>query len=347
MNLFKWFLFPISIIFWFITSLRNFFYDFGWLKSSGFNLPIIGIGNITVGGTGKTPLTSYITKLLSEENKIAILSKGYGRKTRDFNYVELDSKIISVGDEPMQTKQNFPNQIVAVDHKRVNGVLNILSDHPETSAIILDDSFQHRSIKIGYNILLIDYNRPIYKDYLLPIGFLRETSKGIKRANCIVVTKCPEHLTKNEAEEIKEKINFNGDIFFSKVKYEKIIALNNKNKSLNYNQINDVLLVTAIAQNKPIINYLESKNINCSTFRFRDHHNYNKKDIEDIINKKETLNDNTIILTTEKDAQKLKDFSKLNDHPVYYLKVSVDFLWNKDKFDQKLFDYVRNNQENS
>ena len=347
MNLFKWFLFPISIIFWFTTSLRNFFYDFGWLKSSGFNLPIIGIGNITVGGTGKTPLTGYITKLLIEKNKVAILSKGYGRTTKDFNYVELDSKIISVGDEPMQTKQNFPNQIVAVDHKRVNGVLNILNDHPETSAIILDDSFQHRSIKIGYNILLIDYNRPIYKDYLLPIGFLRETRKGMKRANCIVVTKCPEHLTKNEAEEIKGKINFNGDIFFSKVKYKKIIALNNKNKSLNYNQINDVLLVTAIAQNKPIINYLESKNLNCSAFRFRDHHNYNKKDIEDIINKKETLNDNTIILTTEKDAQKLKDFSKLNNHPVYYLKVSVDFLWNKDKFDQKLFDYVRNNQENS
>ena len=160
--MFKWFLFPISIIFWLITSFRNLFYDIGWLKSSDFSLPIIGIGNITVGGTGKTQHTMYVTKLLSKKNKIAVLSKGYGRNTRDFNYVQLDSKTISVGDEPMQTKQNFPNQIVAVDHQRVNGVLNILSDYPETSAIVLDDAFQHRPISIGYNILLIDYNRPIY-----------------------------------------------------------------------------------------------------------------------------------------------------------------------------------------
>ena len=347
MNLLKWFLFPISIIFCSITSLRNFFYDFGWLKSSNFSLPIIGIGNITIGGTGKTPHTAYVTELLKEKNNVAILSKGYGRKTKDFRYVQLDSQIISVGDEPMQTKQNFPDEVVAVDHKRVNGVLNILSDHPKTSAIILDDAFQHRSIEIGYNILLIDYNRPIYNDYLLPIGFLRETRKGIKRANCIVVTKCPKAMTKHETNQIKEKINFKGDIFFSRVKYEKIIALNNKNKTLTYNKIANVLLVTAIAQNKPIINHLESNNINCTTLRFRDHHNYTEKDIEKIIIKKEELTKNTVILTTEKDAQKLKSFSKLNEQPVYYLKVSIDFLWNKDKFDKKLIDYVRSNQKNS
>ncbi len=347
MGLFKWFLFPISIIFWLITSLRNLFYDIGWLKSSNFSLPIIGIGNITVGGTGKTPHTSYVTELLTRKHKVAILSKGYGRNTRDFNYVQLDSKIISVGDEPMQTKQNFPNQIVAVDHKRVNGVLNILSDYPETNVIVLDDAYQHRSISIGYNILLIDCNRPIYEDYLLPIGFLRETRKGKNRANCIIVTKCPENLTKIKAEEIKEKINFDGDIFFSKVVYEKIIDLNFKTRSLNYNEIKNVLLVTAIAQNKPIIDHLISKKINCTTLRFPDHHNYNEKDIKNIISKKEALSENTIIITTEKDAQKLRKFHKLNEHPVYYLKVSVDFLWNKDKFDQKLIDYVRNNQKNS
>ncbi len=347
MGFLKWFLFPISVIFWFVTSLRNFFYDIGWLKSSYFNLPIIGIGNITVGGTGKTPHTNYVTELLSEKYKVAILSKGYGRKTRDFNYVQLNSEIISVGDEPMQTKQNFPNHVVAVDHQRVNGVLNILSDYPETSAIVLDDAFQHRSINIGYNILLIDYNRPIYEDYLLPYGLLRESPRAIKRANCVIVTKCPKNLSKSKADLIKQKINFGGDILFSVVRYDKIIALNNKNKSINYNEIKNVLLVTAIAQNKPIIDYLESKKINCTTLRFPDHHNYNEKDIKNITSKKEALNKNTIILTTEKDIQKLKNFPLLKQYPVYYLKVSVDFLWNKDKFDQKLIDYVRNNQKNS
>ena len=182
---------------------------------------------------------------------------------------------------------------------------------------------------------------------MLPVGGLREVRKGMKRADCIIVTKCPENLTINKAKEIKQKINFDGDIFFSKIIYEKFIALNFKNKSLSYNEIKNVLLVTAIAQNKPIIYHFESKKINCTTLRFPDHHNYNEKDINNIISKKEALNENTIILTTEKDAQKLKNFQKLNEYPVYYLKVSVDFLWNKDKFDQKLIDYVENNQKNS
>lgn len=346
MNWYHWFLFPFSVIFWLITSLRNLFFNFGWLKSAKFDVPIIGVGNITVGGTGKTPHTAYIGNLLKHKNNIAILSKGYARKSKDFKYVELDSLVSQVGDEPLQTKQNFPEQIVAVDHQRVNGVLNILHDHPNTSAILLDDAFQHRSIKIGYNILLTDYNRLFYKDYILPLGHLRESKKGIERANCIIVTKCPNEMSVNEAEEIKKAINFKKDIYFTKIIYGKITALKNKETFIDFKDISEVLLVTAIANNKAVIELLESKKIKFDTIFYRDHYNYNEKDIDNIIERRNQLGNNSILLTTEKDAQKLKSFQKLEELPVYYLKVTVDFLWNKDKFDKNLNDYVRNNQTN-
>ena len=347
MNLFRWFLFPLSILFWLVTSVRNFFYDIGWLKSSKFDTPIIGLGNITVGGTGKTPHTAYIASIFNTSQKVAILSKGYGRKSNEFKYVTIDSDVKLVGDEPMQAKQNFPDQIVAVDHNRVNGVLNILHDHPKTSVIILDDAFQHRSIKIGFNILLSDYNRPLHSDYIMPIGNLREKRSAIKRADCVIITKCPENLSKQESDTIKEKINFNGNVFFSKIIYDKLIALNESSRIIKFENIKKVVLVTAIAQNKPIINHLKSKDIDYQLVQFRDHYNYKKKDIDRVIDLNKNIEGDSIILTTEKDAQKLKEFEELKSQPVYYLKVSVDFLWNKDKFDKKLNDYVRSNQKNS
>ena len=333
MNLFKWFLFPLSIIFWLITSIRNYFYNIGWLKSSKFDIPIIGVGNITVGGTGKTPHTAYITSILNENHKVGILSKGYGRKSSKFKYVNLDSDVIMVGDEPMQAKQNFPNQIVAVDHNRVNGVLNILHDHPEISVILLDDAYQHRSIKIGLNILLSDYNRPLHSDYILPIGNLREHSSAKKRADCIIITKCPENLSKREADSLKEKINFNGDIFFSKIVYKKISSLHDPLKTINYHELKKVVLVTAIAQNKPIIDYLKLKDIDYQLLQFRDHYNYSIKDVDRMISLNKNIGDDSIILTTEKDYIKIK-FSKNND--IKYLKVELDI-----KNEDKLIDYLK------
>ena len=347
MNFFKWFLFPISILYWFATSLRNYFYDFGVFQSHNFNIPTIGIGNITVGGTGKTPHTSYITKLICTNNKVAILSKGYGRKSRNFQYVELNSKLNSVGDEALQTKQNFPNQIVSVDHKRANGVSRILKDYPNITAIILDDVFQHRLINIGLNIVLIDFNRPIHKDYVIPMGELREPSKCVRRADCIIISKCPEGLSLSQAEEMKRRLKCDKDVFFSFVRYDKIISVSDEKKQIDFSKIKKVLLVTGIAKNKPIVDFLESKNIDVTTLKFSDHYNYKNSDIETILRKKNTIGKDTYILTTEKDIQKLKHFEKLNQQAVYYLKISVDFLWNKDKFDKKIIDYVRSNQKNS
>jgi len=340
MKWYKWILFPISLVYWIITSIRNIFFEIGIFKENKFNIPIIGVGNITVGGTGKTPHSQYISKLLQKKFKIAILSKGYGRKTKEFKYVNINSNSKEVGDEPLQLKKNLPKEIVAVDHKRVNGVNKIMREHPSVNCIILDDAFQHRSVKIGFNILLCDYNNPIYKDYMMPVGLLRESKKGIKRADCVVISKCPENLTLEESNRIKKKLKFTKEVFFSKVVYDKIVSLNG-NKTIKKSSIKKVLLVTGIANSSPIIEYLEKLNIQIKHIKYKDHFHYQKKDINKIIDIYKREISEIIILTTEKDAQKMKVFEELSKFPVYYLKVSIDFIRNKDKFEEKILKYVK------
>lgn len=340
MKWYNWILFPISLVYWIITSIRNIFFDIGIFKENKFNIPIIGVGNITVGGTGKTPHSQYISELLQKKFKIAILSKGYGRKTKEFKYVNINSNCNEVGDEPLQMKKNLQKEIVAVDHKRVNGVNKIIKEHPEVNCIILDDAFQHRSVKIGFNILLCDYNNPIYKDYIMPVGLLRESKKGIKRADCVVISKCPENLTLEESNRIKKKLKFTKEVFFSKVVYDKIVSLNG-NKTIKKSSIKKVLLVTGIANSSPIIEYLEKLNIQIKHIKYKDHFHYQKKDINKIIGIYKREIREIIILTTEKDAQKMKVFEELSKFPVYYLKVSIDFIRNKDKFEEKILKYVK------
>lgn len=337
MKRFIWILSPLSLLFSLITRTRNSLYDLGFFKELQLKIPIIGVGNITVGGTGKTPHCEYIAKTLDSEYKLALLSKGYGRNTNNFNYVEVNNKAIEVGDEALQTKQNIPNQIVAVDHSRVNGIQKILQDFPKTNVFILDDAFQHRSIKIGLSILLTDYNNPVYKDFIMPVGKLRESRIGIKRADCVIVTKCPENLSEKEADKIKNKLKFDGTVFFSKIKYQDIISIYEKTvlKSIKGKSI---ILITGIANSNPILEYLQNLSVNFRHLKFSDHYKYESKDIKKIIKTYQISND--IILTTEKDAQKLKEFNELKNLPVYYLKVTIDFLWNKDKFDKKIKDYV-------
>ena len=340
MKWYNWILFPISLVYWIITSIRNIFFEIGIFKENKFNIPIIGVGNITVGGTGKTPHSQYISELLQKKFKIAILSKGYGRKTKEFKYVNINSNCNEVGDEALQMKKNLPKEIVAVDHKRVNGLNKIMKEHPSVNCIILDDAFQHRSVKIGFNILLCDYNNPIYKDYMMPVGLLRESKKGIKRADCVVISKCPENLTLEESNRIKKKLKFTKEVFFSKVIYDKIVSLNG-NKTIKKSSIKKVLLVTGIANSSPIIEYLEKLNIQIKHIKYKDHFHYQKKDINKIIDIYKREISEIIILTTEKDAQKMKVFEELSKFPVYYLKVSIDFIRNKDKFEEKILKYVK------
>ena len=339
----KWYnciLLPISLVFWIITSVRNLFFEIGIFKQSKFDIPIIGVGNITVGGTGKTPHSQYISELLQNNFKIAVLSKGYGRKTKGFQYVNTDSSCNDVGDESLQMKKNLPKQIVAVDHKRVNGVKKILKEHPEINCIVLDDAFQHRSIKIGFNILLCDYNNPIYKDWIMPTGLLRESVRGINRADCVVISKCPDNLSLEESKIIETNLKFKKEVFFSKIVYNKIVSLK-ENETIEKKSLKKVILVTGIANSSPIVEYLENLNIKIKHFQYKDHFQYQIKDITKIIDCYNKENSEIIILTTEKDAQKMKDFEELWDFPVYYLKVSVDFIRNKDKFAEKIVNYVK------
>ena len=243
MKWFKWILSPLSILFDLITRARNSLYDLGFLNQFKLKIPIIGVGNITVGGTGKTPHSEYIAKILDSKYKLALLSKGYGRNTNNFNYVEIKSKAVEVGDEALQSKQNLPNQIVGVDHNRVNGVQKILKDFPQTNVFILDDAFQHRSIKIGLNILLTDYNNPIYTDFIMPVGKLRESKRGIKRADCVIVTKCPDNLSEEEAVKIENMLKFKGSVFFSKIKYEDIISMNNKTVATSFTKVSMFIII--------------------------------------------------------------------------------------------------------
>jgi len=340
MKWYNWILLPISLVYWIITSIRNIFFEIGIFKENKFKIPIIGVGNITVGGTGKTPHSQYISELLQKKFKIAILSKGYGRKTKEFKYVKINSNCNEVGDEPLQMKKNLPKEIVAVDHKRVNGVNKIMKEHPGVNCIILDDAFQHRSVKIGFNILLSDYNNPIYNDHMMPVGLLRESKKGIKRADCVIISKCPENLTLEESNRIKKKLKFTKEVFFSKVIYDKIVSLNGY-KTIKKSSIKKVLLVTGIANSSPIIEYLEKLNIQIKHIKYKDHFHYQKKDINKIIDIYKREISEIIILTTEKDAQKMKVFEELSNFPVYYLKVSIDFIRNKDKFEEKILKYVK------
>ena len=340
MKWYNWILIPISLVYWIITSIRNLFFEIGIFKQNKFNIPIVGVGNITVGGTGKTPHSQYISKLLQNNFKIAVLSKGYGRKTKGFKYVNIDSNYVDVGDEPLQMKKNLPELIIAVDHKRVNGVNKIMKEHPDVNCIILDDAFQHRSIKICFNILLCDYTNPIYKDWMMPVGLLRESKKGIKRADCVVISKCPENLTMEESKTIEKNLKFTKKIFFSKIIYDKIVSLNG-NKTIEKTSLKKILLVTGIANSNPIIEYLEKLNIQIKHLKYKDHFHYQKKDIDRIIDYYKKQNSEIIILTTEKDAQKMKEYEELSNYPVYYLKVSVDFIRNKDKFDEKIMNYVK------
>ncbi len=347
MKRFKWLLFPFSMLFWSITGLRNLFYDLNWLKSISFDLPIINIGNITVGGTGKTPHIIYLGELLNNTQYPAFLSKGYKRVTNEFYIVEKNSKVRWVGDEALMIKKKFPNNIVAVDHNRVNGVLKLKDQHFKIDCILLDDAFQHRSINPGLNILLVDYNRPLFSDFILPFGELRESSKNKKRADLVIVTKCPEKLSKEQAITFSKKMNLHCEIYFTYLKYDGIQSIFNKeDKEMSFLSEKKIILVTGIANQSPIINLLERRKCEIIRLEYPDHYNYKKEDIEKILSKHKEYKE-AVILTTEKDAQKLIEFKALFSVQVFFLKLNIDFHWNKDKFDKKIIEYARGNKTNS
>ncbi|MCY1723448.1 tetraacyldisaccharide 4'-kinase [Prolixibacteraceae bacterium Z1-6] len=354
----KIFLYPLSWLYGFVVSLRNRAYDLQILKSTEFDVPVISIGNITVGGTGKTPHAEYLVKLLKEKYEVATLSRGYKRKTKGFRLVEVDSTAIEVGDEPLQIKNKYPEVTVSVCENRVEGVAKLLSADNEKSpdVVLLDDAFQHRRITPGLNILLIDYNRQIKEDHLLPLGRLRESVHQMRRANIIIFTKCPDEVTP-----IMRRILGNDvgllpyqNLYFTKLEYGKLIPVFGA-QTLDgsfYNEKNyAVLLVTGIASPLLMQKYLRQYSKNIETMTFPDHYNYSVQDIQEIMDKFATVKaEKKIIITTEKDAMRFKDNQGITDEfntALYYLPVQVNFLEEEKKsFNQKILNYVGENKSN-
>ena len=315
MRMVRYLLLPIVPIYWLITWLRNFFYDKGIFTSTGFDYPIICVGNLSVGGTGKSPMVEYLIKLLNPKYLVATLSRGYKRKTHGFLLAENGVEVGEIGDEPFQFWQKFPEIKVAVDADRVRGIRNLLALTPKPEVILLDDGYQHRRLRAGFYILLTSYHNLYVDDILLPTGNLREPISGASRANIIVVTKCPADFSDINKEQVKSKINPrpNQSIYFSHIEYSDMVISNSGNIAVAELSKSSITLITGIANATPLVDYLKSQKMDFKHYNFPDHHNFRKDDFKDI---------NTYpILTTEKDFIKISKF--FGEDQVYYLPIET------------------------
>lgn len=350
-------LLPFSFLYGIILLVRNKLYDFGVLKSVKFNIPIISVGNLSVGGTGKTPHIEYLIRLLKPKFYIATLSRGYGRESTGFILADTQSTAQEIGDEPLQFKKKFHNLPVAVDEDRVDGVIKTLELFPSIQAILLDDAFQHRQIVPGLSIVLTDYNNLYVDDFILPSGTLREFSSGIKRADIIIVSKCPQFLLPIEHEGMIKKLKPlpHQKIYFSCICYGEFIPLQKDktslfSKSFYFERKFSILLVTGIATVQSLEHYLLSNTNKVVTLNFPDHHQYTKNDIKLIEEKfNEITSNNKIIITTEKDMMRLNNkplLNAINNLPIYYIPIEVKFNEQDEKeFNQQVLNYVSANQK--
>ncbi|MBL0738979.1 tetraacyldisaccharide 4'-kinase [Flavobacterium sp. GN10] len=334
MNLLRKILFPFAILYGFITSIRNFLFDKGILKSTSFDLPVIAVGNLSVGGTGKTPQIEYLIRLLSDKYKVATLSRGYKRKSEGFVLANENSNAEILGDEPFQFYQKFPNAMVAVDANRTNGIQQLLSQNEKPEIILLDDAYQHRKVKAGFYILLTSYGDLYSDDFMLPTGNLRESRSGAERASLVVVTKCPEILTEEEQTEIRLKLKLKSEqqVFFTFIDYDMVIYGKNEKITVSEIKSESKLLLAGIAKPKPFFDYLKNESDECLTFP--DHHHFSDADLDVIRNKANGRK----IITTEKDYVRLKD-SELVDQ-LFYLPIKSSFINHQQDFDATILEYV-------
>lgn len=315
MKLLRKIFFPFVPIYYLVTLLRNYFYDKGWFASKSYKFPVICVGNLSVGGTGKTPMIEFLVKHLKREYKLAILSRGYKRKTKGFVLASNSSTVNDLGDEPFQFYSKYKDIKVAVDANRQNGI-KMLHQQCNPDVILLDDAYQHRKVKPGFTILLTTYNNPYYNDCMLPTGDLREPKKGAKRADIIVVTKCPEHLSEKEKNAIVALIKPKSyqKVFFSFISYSKMLYAKNDDKvSINSLKDKTFTLVTGIANSKPLVDYLTNLGLNFEHLNYSDHHDFTNAELK-------LINSKNIILTTEKDFMRLSSYITTS---LYYLPIDV------------------------
>lgn len=349
----RFYLFPLNIIFRLIIAVRNYFFDNQIMKSNEFDVPIIAVGNLTTGGTGKTPHVEYLIRLLKNDFKTSTLSRGYGRKTFGFIQANEETTAREIGDEPYQIYHKYKKDIdVFVEAKRIMGVINIMSVKPQTDVILMDDAFQHRAIAPGFSVLLTDYNHPYYKDFILPVGNLREPINGRKRADVIIVTKCPKDLGENEKEEIIKKLKpfAHQNVYFTGIRYGSVKSFNESFPPINLKDLSTkkVVLITGIAKPDTLLKMLNKHNVDFKHLKYPDHHHFSKKNISNIIDIfGENQKQEKIILTTEKDAVRLKNYKELSHLPVYYVEIEVEFLKDKELFDNQIINYVKQDKGNS
>ena len=354
-------LYPLAWLYGLGVNFRNLLFDWGILRSRSFDIPVISVGNITVGGTGKTPHTEYLVRLLQSEFQVAVLSRGYKRKSKGFRLVETDMPVEQVGDEPYQMKSKFPNVCVAVDKDRCHGIDQLCSGQmgKDIEVVLLDDAFQHRYVQPGISILLVDYNRLIENDALLPAGRLREPASSKHRANMVVVTKCPDDIKPMDYRVLSKRLDLYPyqQLYFSTLRYGDLRPLmpdaaSERVSLKDLSAEDEVLLFTGIASPSQMEADLERIPVRVRTMAFADHHFFSPKDIRRMAQEFQQLTaERKFIVTTEKDAVRLARLPFLDDslkRHIYVLPIEIEFLQNQqDRFNQNIIGYVRKNKRNS
>lgn len=342
-NLIRKILFPISLLYGLIIRIRNKAFDIGLLSSRSFDIPIIAVGNLNVGGTGKSPFIEYLIELFQGSFQTAVVSRGYGRKTKGFFLATPDCSAQDLGDEPFQFYRKFKSLEVAVDEKRVRGIETLQKLKPEVDLVLLDDAYQHRYVKAGMYVLLTVYENLYVDDYLLPTGTLRESRKGADRADLILVTKCPKDLSEKKRLDIIKRIAPKKDqeVFFSAIAYDEHVHATDDTIPLNELEKYKILLVTGIANSKPLVAFLEQNAIDIQHMKFADHQFIGDQEQKRIKSRFDTMDgEKKIILTTEKDF--VRSFLEVR-LPVYYLPIKMIILEREKKFNEIIQNYVRKN----
>jgi tetraacyldisaccharide 4'-kinase len=340
MGILRIILYPFSLLYGLGILIRNKFFDWGILKSTSFSIPVIGVGNLSTGGTGKTPHVEYLIELLQSDYKIAVLSRGYKRKTKGFYIVNDKSTVLEVGDEPLQMSKNYPEIIVAVDEKRVHGIESLQKTHPDVDLIILDDSFQHRYVTPKLNILLTDYYKMFHNNYLLPSGNLREPRSQAKRADALIISKTPEVFSPLDRKLIMKRVSSYKakNIFFSYIQYKEWNPITEPARKLTKCKVKTIFLLTGIANPSALEEYLKRKCDELICFHYSDHYNFKASNLEKLKEKfNNTFSKSKIIITTQKDAMRLQKaelVEVIKDLPIFTIPMNINFH----EKDKKAFD---------
>lgn len=346
----RFLLFPIALLYHIVLTIRHKLYDWHILKTTQFEKPVICVGNLNLGGTGKTPHIEYLIELLKDQYSIATLSRGYGRKTKGFKLAEGSCTYEDLGDEPLQYYKKHPEILVAVDADRVNGVRKLLLRKESPEVILLDDAFQHRSINAGLNLLMTEYENLYANDFLFPAGTLRDVKSAAKRAQIIVVSKSPKELDEEGKKRVIRRIKAaeGQHVYFSYLEYDPLLPLNETAKTINAENADSVLAFCGIAKPKPFVEVLKKRYKNVDFLCFADHHAYSSNDLKEILKHYENLGgEKKIIVTTEKDAARLTNspyLCQFEHTPLYDLPISVRFH-EEEKFNEAIMNYVRQDHQ--